>query len=234
MQRDDERGDADRHPRRLQPGQVLRLRPGRVEADDEHVAEPVQQPGDRQERAVGVRREPPDGDVRGELEPQHHGQEGTDVGRDGGVLGQGGQDVGADGDERAEDDRARARCCGGPPGASVGLGGGRARGRGGGRAGPGRRGRRARDAPRAPRCPARCSRRRRSPPRATRTRRRPRCPRRTAPARPLGRCRWSPRAPGRPRGSRPVDPGRSPPRPARRSRSTCWCRTTGWWRGRRR
>ena len=54
-ERDDERGDADRHPRRLQPGQVLRLGPGRVEADDEHVAEPVQQPGDRQERAVGVR-----------------------------------------------------------------------------------------------------------------------------------------------------------------------------------
>ena len=105
-ERDDERGDADCHPSRLQLGQVLRLRPGRVEADDEHVAEPVQQPGDRQKRAVGVRREPPDGDVRGELEPQHHGQEGADVGRNGGVLGQGGQDVGADGDERSKDDES--------------------------------------------------------------------------------------------------------------------------------
>ena len=92
----------DRDPRRLEAGEALGVGPSLVEPDDEHVPEAVEQTGDRQERAVGVRREPADRDVGGELQPEHHREEGPDVGGDRGVLGERGEEVGTDGDEGAE------------------------------------------------------------------------------------------------------------------------------------
>ena len=104
-QGDDEGGDADGDPARLQAGQALRVGLGLVDADDEHVAEPVQQAGDRHERAVGVGGEAPDGEVGGQLQARARCR-GTAPMLPGMVAssGQAGEQVGADRDERAEHD----------------------------------------------------------------------------------------------------------------------------------
>ncbi len=49
--------DADRGPQRLETGQVI------VEPGDEHVADAVEQAGDRQQHAVGRRRQLAQGEV---------------------------------------------------------------------------------------------------------------------------------------------------------------------------
>ncbi len=105
-ERGDERHDADRDPSGLQAGQPLRVGLGFVDADDEDVAEPVEEPRYGHEGAVRVGGEASDGEVGHELEAEDDDEEGPDVGWDGGVLGQAGQQVGADGDERPEDDEA--------------------------------------------------------------------------------------------------------------------------------
>ena len=50
------------------PARPFGLGLGLVEADDEHVAEAVEQGGEGQQHAVGVRGQPADGEVGGELE----------------------------------------------------------------------------------------------------------------------------------------------------------------------
>ena len=57
----------------LQAGQVL------VEAGDEHVAQPVEQDGQREEGAVGPGRQLPHGEVRGEEQGQEQAEERPDV-----------------------------------------------------------------------------------------------------------------------------------------------------------
>ena len=75
-----------------------------VETGDEHVAEAVEQAGDRQQDAVGLGRKPPHGDVGDGQQPHDHGQERSQVGREGGGAPERGERVRADDDDGAEHD----------------------------------------------------------------------------------------------------------------------------------
>ena len=99
-ERPDEGGDAERRPHRLQAGKLV------VEAGDEYVAEAVEQGDQRQQRAVGVRRQPPGGDVGDHQQPDDHAEEGADVGGQGGGVAQTGQQVGAHGEDGGQDHQA--------------------------------------------------------------------------------------------------------------------------------
>ena len=82
-ERADEGGDAERRPERLEPGQVL------VEAGDEHVADAVEEPGHREEHAVGVGRQLAGGDVGGGEQADDHPEERDDVRRQATRCGRG-------------------------------------------------------------------------------------------------------------------------------------------------
>ena len=74
-------GDADERPRRLQAGQVG------VEAGDHHVAEAVEQRGERQQRAVGAAGETAGGEVGGDEQAEDDDEERHEVGRERGGRG---------------------------------------------------------------------------------------------------------------------------------------------------
>ena len=65
-QRGDERADADDRPAGLGGGQSLRVAARLVETGDHHVADAVQERGDRQQQAVRARGQLARGDVRGD------------------------------------------------------------------------------------------------------------------------------------------------------------------------
>ena len=89
--------DADERPGRLQPGEV------RVDAGDEHVADAVEQRGDRQQDAVGAGCEAAGGEVGGEQQAEDDGEERHQVGRQRGGAPEGDERVGADRDERGHE-----------------------------------------------------------------------------------------------------------------------------------
>ena len=70
-QRGDEHGDGDDAPRRLQPGEAV------VEAGDHHVAEAVEERGERQQRRVGAGGEPAHGEVGEQSSPSRTARNGT-------------------------------------------------------------------------------------------------------------------------------------------------------------
>ena len=106
-QREHEHADADRDPERLHPRLVRVL--GDVEPGDRDEPDAVQQRGERQERGVGVRREPPDREVRDEVEAEHPREQRVEAGRQLGTVGERDEDVAADGDDHDEQTRAKAR-----------------------------------------------------------------------------------------------------------------------------
>ena len=114
-ERGDEPGDGDDAPRRLQAGQAV------VEAGDHHVADAVEQGGERQQRAVGAGRQPAHGEVGEHEQPEQEGEERDDAGRDHGELAERGQRVGAGRDEPGHHDE---RQLGRAPGAGDRRGGG--------------------------------------------------------------------------------------------------------------
>ena len=104
---DEEGGDvgADGHqrPRRLQPGQVG------VDAGDHHVAQPVEQRGQREQRAVRAGRERPGGQVGDEEQAEDDDEERRQVGRQRRGAAERGEDVGARRDDGGEDDQPELR-----------------------------------------------------------------------------------------------------------------------------
>ena len=99
-QRRDERGNADHRPHGLEPGEVL------VQPGDEHVADAVEKPGDREQHAVGVWGQPPSGDMGRGQQAENDREEWHDVGRQRCCLAETGEGVAAHGHQCGQNDEA--------------------------------------------------------------------------------------------------------------------------------
>ncbi len=96
-----ERSDRDEAPDGLEAGEPV------VEPGDHHVAEAVEEGGDRQQDGVGAAGEQANGDVGDHDEAEDHAQERHDAGGDDGVGAEGGRDVGGAGEQPGHDDQGQ-------------------------------------------------------------------------------------------------------------------------------
>ncbi len=97
-------GHTTGRPRRLEGGVVLAR--AEVDAQDEDVADAVEQEGDGKDDGRGVGHEDAVGDVGDPAEHEHHDEQGHHVGRDLGRVAQDHQRVGGHDDDRRRDQQA--------------------------------------------------------------------------------------------------------------------------------